>query len=80
MYTEETSKALTAIFFDIADILMCVNNKTVTGWDGDLSSLLLLLHLIPPSARGREKPGKVSASQAEKHLVVFKKVIHFSNL
>lgn len=50
------------------------------GWDGDLSSLLLLLHLIPPSARGREKPGKVSASQAEKHLVGFKKVIHFSNL
>ncbi|KAJ8361971.1 hypothetical protein AAFF_G00409070 [Aldrovandia affinis] len=44
------------------------------GWDSDLSSVfLLLLHLIPPSAQGRRKPGKVSASQAEKHLVVFKK-------
>ncbi|XP_048054444.1 uncharacterized protein LOC125273289 [Megalobrama amblycephala] len=42
-------------------------------WDSDLSSILLLLHLIPPSAQGRKRPGKVSASQAEKHLVVFKK-------
>lgn len=42
-------------------------------WDTDLSSILLLLHLIPPSAQGRKRPGKVSASQAEKHLVVFKK-------
>ncbi|XP_061092563.1 uncharacterized protein LOC133124964 [Conger conger] len=43
------------------------------GWDSDLSSVLLLLHLIPPSAQGRKRPGKVSASQAEKHPVVFKK-------
>lgn len=44
------------------------------GWDSDLSSIILLLHLIPPTAQGRKRPGKVSASQAEKHLVVFKKV------
>ncbi|XP_070819470.1 uncharacterized protein [Chaetodon trifascialis] len=43
------------------------------GWDTDLSSIFLLLHLIPPSAQGRKRPGKVSASQAEKHLMVFKK-------
>ncbi|XP_072769218.1 uncharacterized protein [Nerophis lumbriciformis] len=43
------------------------------GWDNDLSSILLLLHLIPPTALGRKRPGKVSASRAEKHLVVFKK-------
>ncbi|KAG7467897.1 hypothetical protein MATL_G00137160 [Megalops atlanticus] len=43
------------------------------GWDSDLSSVLLLLHLIPPTAQGRKRPGKVSASQTEKHLVVFKK-------
>ncbi|CAL9684453.1 unnamed protein product [Knipowitschia caucasica] len=43
------------------------------GWDSDLSSILLLSHLIPPTAQGRKKPGKVSATQAEKHLVVFKK-------
>ncbi|KAF7645798.1 hypothetical protein LDENG_00198160, partial [Lucifuga dentata] len=39
----------------------------------DLSSILLLFHLIPPSAHGRKRPGKVSASQPERHLVVFKK-------
>ncbi|KAM8751483.1 uncharacterized protein AB9X84_013033 [Acanthopagrus schlegelii] len=44
-----------------------------SGWDSDLSSIILLLHLIPPSAQGWKRPGKVSASQAEKHLVVFKK-------
>ncbi|XP_063078502.1 uncharacterized protein LOC134468517 [Engraulis encrasicolus] len=43
------------------------------GWDSDLSSILLLLHLIPPTAQGRKRPGKVAASQAEKQLVVFKK-------
>ncbi|XP_029011790.1 uncharacterized protein LOC114858567 [Betta splendens] len=52
---------------DMDDIL-------VSGWDSDLSSIILLLHLIPPSAQGRKRPGRVSASQAEKHLVVFKKV------
>ncbi|KAL1246632.1 hypothetical protein QQF64_034481, partial [Cirrhinus molitorella] len=41
-------------------------------WDSDLSSILLL-HLIPPSAQGQKRPGKMSASQAEKHIVVFKK-------
>ncbi|CAL8259571.1 unnamed protein product [Arctogadus glacialis] len=44
-----------------------------SGWDSDLSSIILLLHLIPPSAQGRKRPGKVSATQAEKHLVVFMK-------
>ncbi|XP_076733712.1 uncharacterized protein LOC143414009 [Maylandia zebra] len=43
------------------------------GWDSDLSAILLLLHLIPPSGQGRKRPGKVSASQAERCLVVFKK-------
>lgn len=43
------------------------------GWDSDLASILLLLHLVPPTAQGRKKPGKMSASKAEKHLVVFKK-------
>nr|XP_054595270.1 uncharacterized protein LOC129162907 [Nothobranchius furzeri] len=43
------------------------------GWDSDLALILLLLYLIPPSAQGCKRPGKVSTSQAEKHLVVFKK-------
>lgn len=44
------------------------------GWGRDLASIILLLHLIPPSPQGRKRPGKMSASQAEKHLVIFKKV------
>ncbi|KAI3367654.1 hypothetical protein L3Q82_026496 [Scortum barcoo] len=52
------------------------DDTLASGWDSDLSSILLLLHLIPPSAQGRKRPGKVSsASQAEKRLVVFKKVL-----
>ncbi|KAM8828384.1 uncharacterized protein AB9W97_004373 isoform 2-T9 [Spinachia spinachia] len=47
--------------------------RCAEGWDSDLSSIILLLHLIPPSAQGWRRPGKVSAAQAEKHLVVFKK-------
>ncbi|XP_032446177.1 uncharacterized protein LOC116737241 isoform X1 [Xiphophorus hellerii] len=43
------------------------------SWDNDLSSILLLQHLIPPSALGRKKPWKMSGYQPEKHLVVFKK-------
>ncbi len=45
------------------------------GWNSDIASILLLLHLIPPSPQGRKRPGKMSASQAEKHLIIFKKVI-----
>ncbi len=44
------------------------------GWNIDIASILLLLHLIPPSPQGRKRPGKMSASQAEKHLIIFKKV------
>ncbi|KAL7825179.1 hypothetical protein AOLI_G00323860 [Acnodon oligacanthus] len=48
------------------------------GWDSDLSSLILLLYLLPPSAQGRKKPGKMSVSQATGYLVVFRKVcVHF---
>ncbi|XP_058627987.1 uncharacterized protein LOC131538126 isoform X2 [Onychostoma macrolepis] len=65
---------------DLEELLLAAESPTVDSeegvnfaWDSDLSSIILLLHLIPPSAQGRKRPGKVSASQAEKHLVVFKK-------
>ncbi|XP_078794075.1 uncharacterized protein LOC105355254 [Oryzias latipes] len=45
-----------------------------TGYGETVTSLiLLLLHLVPPSAQEGVKDQEVSASQAEKHLVVFKK-------
>ncbi|CAM4577938.1 unnamed protein product [Leuciscus chuanchicus] len=42
-------------------------------WDSDLSSFLLLLHLLSPQASGRKKPHKISISQAVDHVVVFQK-------
>ena len=44
------------------------------GWDSDMSAILLLLHLLPPSAQGRKRPGKISASQAVDQLIRFQKV------
>ncbi|CAL9689729.1 unnamed protein product [Knipowitschia caucasica] len=44
------------------------------GWDSDMSAILLLLHLLPPSAQGRKRPGKMSACRAVDHLIRFQKV------
>ncbi|CAI5670013.1 unnamed protein product [Oreochromis niloticus] len=56
--------------------LMC-NAESATevenGWDSDMSAILLLLHLLPPSAQGRKRPGKMSASQAVDNLIKFLK-------
>ncbi|XP_030267473.1 uncharacterized protein LOC115578579 [Sparus aurata] len=37
------------------------------GWDGDMSALLLLLHLLPPTSKGQKK----TAAQAANHVVRF---------
>ncbi|XP_052464946.1 uncharacterized protein LOC128021672 [Carassius gibelio] len=42
-------------------------------WDSDISSFLLLLHLLSPQASGRKKIQRISISQAIDHLVVFHK-------
>ncbi|KAK1890988.1 Co-chaperone protein HscB like [Dissostichus eleginoides] len=44
------------------------------GWDGDISALLLLLHLLPPTPRGHKKTAKISSAQAANHLVRFLKL------
>ncbi|XP_050960675.1 uncharacterized protein LOC127161944 [Labeo rohita] len=41
------------------------------GWDSDMSSILMLVHLLPPSSQGRKRPGKISARQACDRLVKF---------
>ncbi|XP_024908503.1 uncharacterized protein LOC103397247 isoform X2 [Cynoglossus semilaevis] len=43
------------------------------GWDSDMSTILLLLHLLPPSAQGRKRPGKMFTSQAVHQLIKLKK-------
>ncbi|KAL0148389.1 hypothetical protein M9458_056289, partial [Cirrhinus mrigala] len=63
---------------ELQDLIHCAESAVDTesgedGWGSGLASILLLLHLIPPSAQGRKRPGKMSASQAEKHIVIFKK-------
>ncbi|XP_026067700.1 uncharacterized protein LOC113061784 isoform X2 [Carassius auratus] len=58
---------------DCAEMTVKENEIGDAGWNSDIASILLLLHLIPPSPQGRKRPGKMSASQAEKHLVIFKK-------
>lgn len=40
------------------------------AWDIDVCAILLLLHLLPPSAQGRKRPG----SQAVDHLIGFIKL------
>ncbi|XP_041822633.1 uncharacterized protein LOC121627673 [Chelmon rostratus] len=42
------------------------------GWDREMSSIVLLIHLMPPSAHGcNKRPGKLSARQAIDRLVKF---------
>ena len=60
------------MFINAAWPVLC--DYFMLGWDSDLSSILLLLHLLPPSAQGRKKPGKMSATQAMGNIVVFRKV------
>lgn len=55
-------------------VSMFINAAWLVLFDYFLSSILLLLHLLPPSAQGRKKPGKMSATQAMGNLVVFRKV------
>ncbi|CDQ58013.1 unnamed protein product [Oncorhynchus mykiss] len=45
--------------------------KNVSGWDSDMSSILVLVHLLPPSPLGRKRPGKISAIHASDHIVKF---------
>ncbi|XP_071399447.1 uncharacterized protein [Centroberyx affinis] len=50
----------------IQDLLFAQHDS---GWDSDLSSILLLVHLLPPTSKGHKKSPKISASQAEDHVV-----------
>ncbi|XP_078798880.1 uncharacterized protein LOC144990115 [Oryzias latipes] len=43
------------------------------GWDSDISALLLLLHLLPPTSKGHKKSAKISSAQAAHRLVRFVK-------
>ncbi|KAI9517715.1 hypothetical protein NQZ68_000883 [Dissostichus eleginoides] len=59
----------------VEELLAAFDPKTENdfGWDGDISALLLLLHLLPPTPRGHKKTAKISSAQAANHLVRFLK-------
>ncbi len=46
----------------------------LAGWDSDMSSLLVLAFLLPPSAGGRNKSTKISIREAMDCIVQFHKV------
>ncbi|XP_059892875.1 uncharacterized protein LOC132446569 [Gadus macrocephalus] len=60
---------------DLLDLMRNAETSTEVekGWDSDMSAIILLLHLLPPSAQGRKRPGKISASNAVYHLIKFQK-------
>ncbi|XP_050990265.1 uncharacterized protein LOC127180332 [Labeo rohita] len=47
--------------------------EDISRWDSDVAAILLLLHLLPPTVKGR-KTGKISATEAADHVVKFMKV------
>lgn len=53
------------------------------GWESDLAAILLLLHLLPPTAKGKVH-GKISAANAADHVIKFMKVcfcmLHFPGM
>ncbi|KAK7912802.1 hypothetical protein WMY93_013013 [Mugilogobius chulae] len=60
---------------ELQDLIQNVESSSEVeeGWDGDMSSILILVHLLPPPPHGRKRPGKLSARPACNHLVRFLK-------
>lgn len=61
-------------------MLQCVTSVTSISavwhseeWDSEMAAILLLLHLLPPTVKGK-KGGKMSASEAASRLIKFMKV------
>ncbi|KAK0134445.1 hypothetical protein N1851_029940 [Merluccius polli] len=72
--TIEQSKSLSHISIELKELIQAAESpQSENDWDSDLSSLLLLVYLLPPTAQGRGKPGRLSAIHATEHFVVFLK-------
>ncbi|XP_063068541.1 uncharacterized protein LOC134459969 [Engraulis encrasicolus] len=76
--TIEQSKTLSHISPELQELIQAAESPQSRSsdsedWDSDLSSLVLLLFLLPPTSQGRQKPGRLSATQAAERLVVFLK-------
>ncbi|XP_056284345.1 uncharacterized protein LOC130202665 isoform X2 [Pseudoliparis swirei] len=58
---------------NVEDLLSGHHSSDASGWDSDLSSILLLVHLLPPTAKGPKSP-KISSHQAIKHVVRYLRI------
>ncbi|XP_056287855.1 uncharacterized protein LOC130204894 isoform X1 [Pseudoliparis swirei] len=59
---------------NVEDLLSGHHSSDASGWDSDLSSILLLVHLLPPTAKGPKKSPKISSHQAIKHVVRYLRI------
>lgn len=57
----------------LKELLDTLEPADESGWDSDVTSLLLLLHLLPPTAGGPKKVTKISSAQAADHVFKFVK-------
>ncbi|XP_045894758.1 uncharacterized protein LOC123962629 isoform X2 [Micropterus dolomieu] len=53
----------------VEELLSAQQNSNESGWDRDLSSILLLVHLLPPTSKGHKKSAKISSYQAVNHVI-----------
>ncbi|XP_047197196.1 uncharacterized protein LOC118114493, partial [Hippoglossus stenolepis] len=58
----------------VEDLLSAQQNSNELGWDSDLSSILLLVHLLPPTSKGHKKNAKISSYQAVNHVVRYLRI------
>ncbi|KAK7938990.1 hypothetical protein WMY93_002316 [Mugilogobius chulae] len=60
---------------NVSELLSSLDSGTENehGWDSDVTSLLLLLQLLPPTSRGPKKMAKISSAQATDRLFKFLK-------
>ncbi|KAG7318554.1 hypothetical protein KOW79_018309 [Hemibagrus wyckioides] len=71
-----TDESGTEVDADVFEELLQAGNLTVMvsteqsrGLDSDLPSILLLVHLLPPTSKGHKKSAKISSYQAVDHVV-----------
>lgn len=62
---------MTVHLWDILYVLLFY----LLGWESDLAAILLLLHLLPPTVKGKVH-GKISAADAADHVIKFMKVLY----
>ncbi|XP_058264609.1 uncharacterized protein LOC131365970 [Hemibagrus wyckioides] len=58
----------------VEELLCAQQNSDGTGWDSDLPSILLLVHLLPPTSKGHKKSAKISSYQAVDHVVRYLRI------